>query len=237
MNLNRSKNLNSFRASKMLSVFAYKELPKTFLIFYTVGFLLYVIPYTRTLFLFLTPFSLLLVFGAVIYHHKNKNFKFYIYSWFVILFSFFIEAAGVKTGVIFGEYKYLTTLGTKVLETPLIIGVNWLMLAYCSAAIMEYIQKKSGNKISFVLKAIGGASLMLCYDFVAELVAPIMKMWEFRNAMPPVDNYIMWFILAFLFHILLLLFKIQIKSKPAVVLFTVQLIFFFFIYLYNQILL
>jgi putative membrane protein len=38
--------------------------------------------------------------------------------------GFFIEAIGVNTGLIFGNYVYKTTLGWKFLETPLIIGVN-----------------------------------------------------------------------------------------------------------------
>lgn len=220
----------------MLNVFSYKELPKTFLIFYSVGLLLYIIPFTRPLFLFLTPYSLLLVFGVVLYHHKYKNLNFYIFSLIVVLSSFFIEAAGVKTGAIFGEYKYLTSLGVKVLETPLIIGINWLMLTYCSAAIMEYLQSKSRDKIGFVLTVAGGALLMLFYDFIAELVAPAMNMWEFSSTIPPIDNFIMWFSLALLFHILLRLFKIKVSSKPAAVLFAVQILFFFIIYLYNIIL-
>jgi putative membrane protein len=45
--------------------------------------------------------------------------------------GFFIEAIGVNTGLIFGNYVYKTTLGWKFLETPLIIGVNWILLT-CS---------------------------------------------------------------------------------------------------------
>ena len=237
MIINRSQKTNTLqfsKVSKILNVFSYKELPKTFVIFYLVGLLLYAIPFTRPLFLFLTPYSLLLVFGTIIYHHKNRNLNFYIYSLLVILLSFFIEAAGVNTGVIFGEYQYFTSLGPKVLATPLIIGINWLMLTYCSAAIMELLLKRSGNKIGFALKATGGALLMLSYDFVVELVAPAMEMWEFSSSVPPIENYVMWFSLALLFHILLSIFKIKVSSKPASILFTVQVLFFLFIYIYNQ---
>lgn len=238
MKSSKSKKSNKSISSilnKMLNVFSYKELPKTFIIFYSVGLLLYALPLTRPIFLFLTPYSLLMVFGAIIYHHKNKKLKFYIYSLLVISFSFFIEAAGIETGAIFGNYQYLNSLGIKILGTPLIIGINWLMLTYCSAAIIEYIQNKSSNKISVALKSIGGATLMLSYDFVAELVAPSMKMWEFSGSRPPMENYIMWFLLAFLFHILLYIYKIKPSGKPARVLFIAQILFFVFIYIYNLI--
>lgn len=219
--------------SKLLNVFSYKELPKTFVIFYSVGLILYILPFTRDLFLFLTPYSLLLVFVAIIYHHKKRDLNFYIFSVIVITLSYFVEVAGVKTGAIFGDYQYLTSLGPKVLETPLIIGINWLMLTYCSAAIIYYFQAKLSGKIGFVVKVTAGALLMLLYDIIAELVAPAMSMWEFSSSRPPIENFVMWFSLALLFHFLLSLFKIKATVVPAALLFAVQLLFFFLIYIYN----
>ncbi|MGE4414138.1 MAG: carotenoid biosynthesis protein [Bacteroidales bacterium] len=217
---------------KILSIIEYNELPKTFAIFYSVGLLLFAIPLTRPLFLFILPLSLLFVFAAVLYHHKRWDAKFIYFGISVATLSFLIEMAGVKTGLVFGIYSYKGSLGAELFETPLIIGVNWLMLTYCSAAIMNYVAKRSAGFMGSALKAAGGALLMLAYDFVAELVAPVMNMWEFKDMRPPAENYVMWFALALTFHITLNALGIQARGKPAMALFLLQMVFFLAIYIY-----
>jgi putative membrane protein len=81
---------------------------------------------------------------------------------FIFIFSFLIEAIEVKTGVIFGEYIYGKGLGTKVLETPLMIGLNWLMPVYCAKIIAEVI---SGNQ---TVRLFFAPLLMVIYDLVLE---------------------------------------------------------------------
>ncbi|MDD4618937.1 MAG: carotenoid biosynthesis protein [Bacteroidales bacterium] len=217
---------------KILSIIEYNELPKTFAIFYSVGLLLFAIPLTRPLFLFILPLSLLFVFAAVLYHHKRWDAKFIYFGISVATLSFLIEMAGVKTGLVFGIYSYKGSLGAELLETPLMIGLNWFMLTYCSAAIMTYVAKRSAGFMGSALKATGGALLMLGYDFVAELVAPVMNMWEFQDMRPPAENYVMWFALALTFHITLNALGIQARGKPAMALFLLQMVFFLAIYIY-----
>ena len=138
-------NLDRF-INKIVSVFSYKELPKTFAIFYSVGLILFILPLTRALFMAITPLSLLFVNAVLLNLHKKRDRNLYLFIAIVMFVSFFTEVVGVKTGNIFGNYVYLSSLGPKILETPIIIGINWVMLTYCSAAIMHSISKK---KISF----------------------------------------------------------------------------------------
>jgi putative membrane protein len=211
---------------KSLSVFSYKELPKTFAIFYTVGLVLFILPLSRPLFMAITPLSLLFVNTLLLYHHKKLNLNFFIFFFTVTISSFIVEVIGVKTGDIFGNYIYLSSLGPKILETPVIIGVNWMMLTYCSAAIMHYISKRSLGVVSNIIRITGGAALMTGYDFIAELIAPQMNMWRFDGGTPPALNYLMWFILGLIFHTLFNSLKIKPIGKPAIALFVLQLIFF-----------
>ncbi|MDP3437126.1 MAG: carotenoid biosynthesis protein, partial [Bacteroidales bacterium] len=187
---------------RVLSVLSYKELPKTFVIFYSVGILLYLIPFTRDLFKAVTPLSLIFVIASLLWHHKKWDRSFVLFIAIVITSSFLIEAVGVETGAIFGQYKYLNALGPKVLQTPLIIGVNWLMLTYCSAAIMEYIRRRSSGTVDVAIRIIGGALIMVMYDVAVELVAPQMGMWQFVSDYPPVENFVMWFVMALFYHII-----------------------------------
>jgi uncharacterized membrane protein len=218
---------------KILKVFSKDELPKTFMIFYAVGLLLYIIPFSRPLFVALTPLSLFFVTLLVVWHHKKIDFNFIIFSVIVVVSSFFIEVIGVRSGELFGNYRYLPTLGPGIMDTPVVIGVNWLMLTYCSAAIVNELIKKSGKISGYVLKIISGAAIMVIYDLVVEMVAPAMGMWQFETPYPPVRNFIMWFIISLTFHSLLHLFKIKATGKPAISLFVLQIIFFLLVFLVN----
>jgi bisanhydrobacterioruberin hydratase len=60
-------------------------------------------------------------------------------------------------------------------------------------------------------------------------------MWQFVNDYPPVENFVMWFIMALVYHIIFAGFKIKPIGKPAIALFICQIVFFLAIYLYWQI--
>ncbi|HNZ32328.1 MAG TPA: carotenoid biosynthesis protein [Smithellaceae bacterium] len=52
--------------------------------------------------------------------------------------SFIMEYAGVKTGMIFGEYHYGDVLGPKALETvPWLIPLSWFMFMYVSTITVD----------------------------------------------------------------------------------------------------
>ena len=214
-----------------LKIFSYDELPKTFTIFYAVGLLLFAIPFSRPIFIALTPLSLLFVTTLVLRVHPKIGKKFIIFSIVVVLTSFFTEVAGVASGKLFGSYNYLPTLGPGVLDTPYVIGINWLMLTYCSSATVNRFINGRNGPLEFLLKVTTGALIMVIYDLVVELVAPVMGMWQFSSEYPPVENFIMWFVLSLAFHTLLNLMKIKPTGKPAQALFIIQILFFLLIYL------
>ena len=128
--------------------------------------------------------------------------------------------AGVQTGVLFGHYIYGSALGPKIWDTPILIGLNWLLLIYCTAAIVNGLISKK------VYRIILASVLMVLYDLVLEYVAPAMDMWTWDSKYPGPRNFIMWFFLSLLFHSLLQGTNIIIKNKPARYLFLIQFIFF-----------
>jgi putative membrane protein len=85
---------------------------------------------TAELFKFLTPFNLVASLGILLYFHNDWNRNFIVFAVITFLTGYFIEVVGVKTGLIFGHYKYDRTLGFEILEVPPVIGVNWLLLVY-----------------------------------------------------------------------------------------------------------
>ena len=110
---------------------------------------------------------------------------------------------------------------------PLLIGLNWVVLIYTSNAIISHLTNK---KIWIV---VGGSVLMVLYDVILEIAAPFMMMWEFQGNHPPLNNYLMWFVLSIVFHLAMVVFKINTENKPARNLFIIQMVFFLIIVVYS----
>ena len=72
----------------------------------------------------LTPLNLL--FSAIILfsHHKPINLSWVIFFVVVFVWGFFIEWAGVASGMVFGTYSYGESLGLKIFDIPVIIGLK-----------------------------------------------------------------------------------------------------------------
>jgi putative membrane protein len=196
------------------------------ILYYAVGMGLFLIQETRPLFQLLTPFSLVMTFGAVLVLQKEWSAKWLLAFLLVFGVSLAAEMIGVRTGALFGHYVYGKTLGLKLLETPLVIGLNWLLLIYCSAAIVNHTRLNKTGRIFL------GAGLMVAYDLVLEYVAPVMDMWSWDGRYPGPRNFLMWFLLSLAFHTLFQQLGLVIQNKPARYLFGIQFLFFFGIAIY-----
>jgi len=198
-----------------------REVKIFYAIFYLVGVLGLSFPETRPLFIRLVPFALILGFAGVLLFHAAKwNWKPLTAFILVYISGFVIESIGVNTGLIFGEYIYGETLGIQIFETPLIIGMNWLFLVYVSSSLTERLN--SGRFISFFLPSV----LMVVYDLVLEQVAPDLGMWNWKNEVIPLQNYIAWFAVAFIFVLVFRLLNIKTSNKIAPLIFILQFLFF-----------
>ena len=195
-------------------------------ILYIVGIAGTAIPFTRELFMALTPAVLLLSFAFLLWFHvPGFDKKTTIIFAVIFLSSYLVEVAGVKTGQIFGAYSYGKGLGPKLLDTPLMIGLNWLLLVYCTSVILEKVPA------GFIVKITGASLLMVLYDLVMEQVAPEMDMWSFDGGTVPLRNYVSWFILALIFHSILRFAGIRITNRFAPFIFFCQAIFFIILFI------
>ncbi len=216
----------TFNLEKIYSEY---HLPGNYVRFYLVGFLLFFIPQTRSVFIAITAPSLLLVYISVFIHHKYQAKKDSWVALFIVIAGFFVEVAGVQTGTIFGYYTYQEGLGIKFFDTPILIGINWLFMVYASHSIVSLFLH---NKI---VRVFLGALLMVLYDLILEFAAPLMNMWYFEDGYPPVINFIAWYALGLFFLVLVEYFGIKTNNKPARALFIIQLLFFAIIAMVNLI--
>lgn len=191
------------------------------LIFFSVGIAGFSLPLTRELFTGLTPLAIILSLSVLlIFHEASFDRKTVFYFISIIVITWLIEAAGVATGLIFGEYSYGSGLGIRLLDTPLLIGFNWLFMIYTSSCIAGQISSKR------VIQILSASSLMVLYDFIMENIAGSLDMWSFSGGMPPLRNYIAWFIIAASIHTGLKSAGIKFTNRIAPFLFFVQAVFF-----------
>ena len=130
------------------------------------------------------------------------------------------EILGLQWGWIFGDYQYLEALGYKVLGVPVLIGVNWALLAVITGAIAQQFYE------NIIMRIIIGVALMLFLDLLIEPIAPMLDFWVFEGGEAPLQNYIGWAAVAFFLQFIFHFFKISVEGWFPHQLYLLQIIFF-----------
>lgn len=204
-----------------MCVFQKKYIPHSILInAHLVGLVGLLSPY-KELFMLLTPLNLILSGIVLFYHHKTFNGQFITFSILIFSLGYLVELIGVKSGKIFGEYSYGQTLGIKLFEIPIIMGLNWLNLIYAIGILFHK------TKFHLIIKSFLGASALTFLDFFIEPVAIKFDFWTWAEPIVPIQNYVAWFVFSFLFLIIFYLFLFKKENKMAFTFMLVQLSFFF----------
>lgn len=174
----------------------------------------------QDLFLRLTPLNLLLSLGLFIW--ANNDFSVQFYKVVAILFAlgFLVEVIGVSTGVLFGEYTYGATLGFKLFETPLMIGVNWILLSLASFGISSFFLKKQ------LLIILLSSLLMVLMDVLIEPIAISLDFWTWALGDIPLQNYVMWFFVSLIMNVLMSFNRLKIDYRISFGLLLSQILFF-----------
>lgn len=196
-----------------------KEIYFLYLIF-GVGILGHLIYSLRELMLLLTPITLLLTGTLVLYSSYKKSNKFLQWIVLTYILTFILEVIGVKTGLVFGEYKYGTILGLKLFEVPLIIGFNWVLIILGTISVTQLI---TGNKFT---KSLIAATLSVLFDLVLEPIAIKLDYWQWKQNIIPIQNYFAWFLIALISASLFSRLKVRIQSSLSIHYLLVQFIFF-----------
>ncbi len=203
-----------------------KQVKIFIIVFYIVGIYGIIIPFTFPLFIKLVPFAIILSLVAILFFHSQRfDLKSTTIFSLIFLLCFLIELAGVNTGLIFGHYSYGKSLGLQVFNTPVIIGINWLLLLYLSCSVVDHLN------IHWIFKVVLSSLLMVLYDLVMEQVAPGLDMWRWQRGIVPMQNYIVWFLISLFLCFIFKMFDIKTKNPISVVLFVSQFLFFSVIYI------
>jgi bisanhydrobacterioruberin hydratase len=184
-----------------------------------------------------TWINLLVMAALLVLTHRLKNKSFLIFLIITFIAGFAVEVLGMNTGLIFGRYTYGDVLGIKLFNVPLIIGINWFIIIYCTGMFIQvyenYMLKKLiereiiiNNRIRLISFIVDACFLAIIFDWVMEPVAVKLGYWQWETAGIPLYNYISWLIVS---AALLTLFrKLNGNNRNifAVHLFIIQLLFF-----------
>ena len=174
----------------------------------------------KSVFLTLTPFNLALTFVLLIWGNEDFSFNFFKVISVLFLIGFFVEALGVYSGLLFGEYHYGKTLGFQFLGVPLIIGVNWVLLVVSSFAVSSYFVSNS------ILTVVLSSVIMVLLDLMIEPVAIRLDFWHWQAEVIPLQNYLMWFLVALLMNWILTFNRFKFNVKLGFGLLISQVLFF-----------
>ncbi|MBN2348245.1 MAG: carotenoid biosynthesis protein [Bacteroidales bacterium] len=191
-------------------------------LFYAVGVFIHIHPFFQPLIKYTTEPLLYITLGFLFYFDFKKGKRTDILWWYLAVFiiTLTIEIIGVKSGKIFGQYNYGNTMAMKIYGVPFIIGLNWIFLIRGSYDICSFWIKNK-KIIPFFSSAI-----IVLFDFIMEPVAIKLDYWQWFESKVPVQNYIVWFILSFVFSLGLNKMRFTTKSPILGIYLTIQLLFF-----------
>ncbi len=144
----------------------------------------------------LTPINLLLSVLLIGVSHRGGKGAFVVLLCSTVILGYFVEVLGVHTGFPFGNYTYGPAMWPKLLDVPVIIGVNWFLMVIASGFLALRISKYSW------LQVILAAAIMVLLDMAIETVAPLLDYWYWEDGVVPLMNYLGWFGVALLMQLI-----------------------------------
>lgn len=177
------------------------------------------LPGFQDLFLQLTPLQLLISLILILVFHQGWTDAFPIFAAAAFWIGFGSEIIGIHTGYLYGDYVYGPTLGPKLWEVPIIIGVNWFILSYLTGSLFQKIKND-------YYAALLGAVAMTSLDYIIEPVAVALDFWAWKFEIIPPSNYLGWLLVSFLIHLIYRKANFE-KSNPIAAFLLMALILFF----------
>ena len=199
---------------------SHRNLILVLVILHLVGVVGILIPQTRSLVLSLSAINLFLGFIVILLSERKNLTGILVFSLIAFLIGYGSELIGVHTGALFGNYWYGANLGLKLMEVPLIIGINWGVLAITSASLTQKFINNIYIKIGV------NSLLMVFFDFIMEPVAMKSDFWSWENDVIPIYNYVCWFFVSLILQAIYLNFFKNRTNKVLNALFLIQLLFF-----------
>jgi putative membrane protein len=209
--MERPKNLNISTRTAIVVI----------LLFHLVGLVGLSVPSLQTPFMQIVPWHILLMLLVILLTNESDRSLLAVFVIIIAMSGFVLEWLGVHKYWIFGDYSYGKTLGLKLFDIPLTIGLNWFLLVYATGVTMQHSRLKSA-----LIRVITGAVILVMLDLLIEPVAVNLDYWHWDFNIIPAKNYICWFFVSIAFLYVFELFKFKKQSIVPPVLLITQFVFF-----------
>ncbi len=182
--------------------------------------------FSRETFVSMTPLNLSIMFVLLLIN--GSSFSKPLMLGFIISFftGLFAEMIGVHTGLLFGNYSYGDAMSVKLMNVPILIGINWFVVVFCSYVIVtRYLPVSIGPVATSALAAL----MTTGFDWLMEPVAVTLGFWSWQDAHIPIFNFICWFVISFLLIRVFIRIKVPTANPFALYLLLIQAAFFLFL--------
>lgn len=176
-------------------------------------------------FMRLTPLNLLVSTAILLWFQSGQGRRLYFFIAICYVSGFLAEVYGVQTGRLFGHYAYGEVLGPKLWDTPLMIGINWILVSLSAAAFVYWLSPNAPAGVQALIAAMA----MVALDVLIEPDAMQYQMWSWEDDQVPVKNYFGWFIVSLPLQMLFAFWVRSSKNIVAAALFILQILFFLLI--------
>ena len=202
--------------------------------FFCGGVIFHFLDQTRPLLLSSTEILLwvvnfFLLYSLWIKNHQEQSMieKLKLTLWLSLAFliTLSLEIMGVMTGHVFGNYVYGSVFRIQIMGTPLVIGLNWVILILGTNLITSKLWKsiQTGNQkifsagaykfLKYFLISLVSAVLMVVFDIILEPVAWNLGYWYWLDGFIPLQNYLAWFWISLIFSLFWQTINLKIEAK------------------------
>lgn len=183
--------------------------------------------FNRDFFLSLTHVNLILMFLLLVWNGAFTAKGTLLFFGIAVFVGIVTEIVGVNTGWLFGEYAYGDLLGPKLFGVPLLIGINWFCIVYCSLQLVVVVWPTAKEKM--LLGAVLTAMIATIFDWVMEPVAMVLGYWHWENDHVPSYNYFCWYLISFFLSLIYFKMSESRHNGFALPLLLIQFLFFLFL--------
>lgn len=173
------------------------------------------------------PINFILCSLFLFYYQTHWNINAILFLFISFSAGFLIQVFGVNTGYFFGPFIYQGGLGPELWNTPIMIGVHWMLLIYCIGILLKNLNYTKVQKASL------GAFMLVLYDIVLEPIARKNLLWDWLTKKDPLSsyrpiplqNYACWFLFSFLMLLYFNNAKAKLRNPIAPAVFIIMFFF------------
>ena len=132
--------------------------------------------------------------------------------------TFILEAVGVHTGAVFGDYSYGDVLGFSLFSVPLVIGFNWVLVVLGGLRAVQNLPGWAAVP--------SAAGITVIFDWILEPLAIRLGYWSWNWDGVPLQNYLAWFIISMFAAALFRMLKLRLDSRLPLYYLVIQASFF-----------